>query len=110
MQFLCALLPEMRKDWARCMQELLSLTGVLFCLEFPLYKDLDMPGPPWGLRGVYWNILAQGDDGLIQEPVVEDAEDKSLQGSFRRVGQFKPPRSYQNGKGTDMVSVWTEKF
>ncbi|KAF5502667.1 Thiocyanate methyltransferase 1 [Colletotrichum aenigma] len=90
--FLCALLPEMRKDWARCMQELLSLTGVLFCLEFPLYKDLD------------------GDDGLIQEPVVEDAEDKSLQGSFRRVGQFKPPRSYQNGKGTDMVSVWTEKF
>ncbi|KAJ0278048.1 hypothetical protein CBS470a_009976 [Colletotrichum nupharicola] len=90
--------------------ELLSLTGVLVCLEFPLYKDLDMPGPPWGLRGVYWNILAQGGDGLIQEPVVEDAEDKSLKGAFRRVEYFKPPRSYENGKGTDMVSVWTEKF
>ncbi|KAF4845400.1 putative thiol methyltransferase 2 [Colletotrichum siamense] len=108
--FLCALLPEMRKDWARRMQELLSLTGVLVCLEFPLYKDLGMPGPPWGLRGVYWNILAQGGDGLIQEPVVEDAEDKSLKGAFRRVEYFKPPRSYENGKGTDMVSVWTEKF
>lgn len=69
-----------------------------------------MPGPPWGLCGVYWNILAQGGDGLIQEPVIEDTEDKSLEGVFRRVDYFKPSRSYENGKGTDMVSVWTEQF
>ncbi|KAF4806447.1 putative thiol methyltransferase 2 [Colletotrichum siamense] len=78
--FLCALLPEMRKDWARRMQELLSLTGVL------------------------------GGDGLIRGPVVEDTDGKDLKGAFQRVECFKPPRSYENGRGTDMISVWTEKF
>lgn len=92
------------------MRELLSPTGILVCLEFPLYKDLEMLGPPWPLRGVYWNILAQGGDGLIQEPPVEEADANDLEGAFRRVEYFKPPRSYENGKGTDMVSVWVKKY
>ncbi|KAK1507831.1 thiopurine S-methyltransferase family protein [Colletotrichum costaricense] len=107
--FLCALLPEMRKDWAKRMHELLSPTGVLVCLEFPLYKDLNLLGPPWGLNGVYWNLLAEGGDGMIKEPLLENLDRKASAGSFKRVSYFKPPRSYKNGKGTDMVSVWARK-
>ncbi|OTB18168.1 hypothetical protein K445DRAFT_314978 [Daldinia sp. EC12] len=107
--FLCALPPELRRDWARRMCELISPTGVLACLEFPLYKSLRALGPPWGLKGVYWNILAEGGDGIIYEsPIEEDTGD--LKGPFQRVDYFKPTRSYERGKGTDMFSVWKPKF
>lgn len=96
----------MRQDWASRMSELLNPSGALVCLEFPLYKDLKDVGPPWGLRGVYWNILAQGGDGLIKE-LGEETE--SSHGMFKRVLYLKPPRSYETGKGTDMLSVWMLK-
>ncbi|KAJ9326896.1 hypothetical protein DTO027B5_4722 [Paecilomyces variotii] len=101
--FLCALLPEMRKDWARRMRELLAPGGILVCLEFPLHKDLKAQGPPWGLRGVYWDLLAVGNDGILNEP---SEETDGAQGPFERVLYFKPARSYDSGRGTDMVSVW----
>ncbi|KHN93991.1 Thiopurine S-methyltransferase [Metarhizium album ARSEF 1941] len=101
--FLCALLPEMRKDWGRRMRELVAPTGILVCLEFPMYKDVKAVGPPWGLNGVYWNILAVGKDGLVEE-TEEDSEAEN--GPFKRVVYFKPPRSYEAGRGTDMLSVW----
>ncbi|KAM4066209.1 thiopurine s-methyltransferase (TPMT) domain-containing protein [Hirsutella rhossiliensis] len=104
--FLCAILPGMRKNWARRMGELLAPGGVLICLEFPLYKDLNAPGPPWGLRGVHWNLLAQGEDGILDGPVGEAGP---TNGRFDRVLYLKPPRSYENGKGTDMLSVWALK-
>ncbi|CAH0053877.1 unnamed protein product [Clonostachys solani] len=103
--FLCALHPSLRQAWARRMHELLSPDGVLICLEFPLYKDLALPGPPWGLKGVYWNLLAVGGDGIIDRPCEEDADQE---GPFRRLVYFKPPVSYENGKGTDLVSVWSK--
>ncbi|KAI1772964.1 S-adenosyl-L-methionine-dependent methyltransferase [Hypoxylon cercidicola] len=105
--FLCALPPEMRKDWARRMSELLAPSGVLACLEFPLYKDPGAPGPPWGLKGVHWNILAEGGDGIPDEESA--SETRPLKGSFDRVVYFQPPRSYENGKGTDMFSCWKLK-
>ncbi|KAI1760202.1 S-adenosyl-L-methionine-dependent methyltransferase [Hypoxylon sp. FL1150] len=105
--FLCALLPEMRKDWSRRVGELLAPSGVLVCLEFPLYKDLRAPGPPWGLKGVHWNLLAEGGNGIIDEDTA--SEKKPLLGSFDRVIYFHPPRSYENGKGTDMLSCWKLK-
>lgn len=89
------------------MCELISPAGVLACLEFPLYKDLRALGPPWGLKGVYWNILAEGGDGIISENSIQ--ETGTLKGPFKRVVYFKPPRSYENGKGTDMFSVWKLK-
>ncbi|KAG8425579.1 hypothetical protein J3458_002265 [Metarhizium acridum] len=101
--FLCALLPEMRRDWGRRMRELVAPTGILVCLEFPMYKDLKAVGPPWGLNGVYWNILAEGKDGVIEETGEETGAEN---GPFKRVMYFKPPRSYEAGRGTDMVSVW----
>ncbi|KAL7625718.1 hypothetical protein AAE478_004941 [Parahypoxylon ruwenzoriense] len=114
--FLCALPPELRKDWARRMSELLSPTGVLACLEFPLYKDLRAPGPPWGLKGVYWDILAEGGDGIVGdgEPSAVGAGGRLLlqgggKGKMERVAYFKPPRTYDIGKDTDMFSVWRLK-
>lgn len=97
----------MRKDWARRMSEILSPTGVLVCLEFPLYKDLKAPGPPWGLRGVHWNLLAEGADGIIGDESQRETGD--LDGKFERVLYFKPERSYESGRGTDMFSVWRLK-
>ena len=94
----------MRQDWARRMGELLSPSGTLVCVEFPLYKDLAAAGPPWGLRGVYWNLLAQGGDGLITSP---PEETEPTQGRFRRVLHFKPARSHDAGRGYDMVSAWS---
>ena len=77
------------------------------CLEFPLYKDLRAAGPPWGLKGVYWNLLVEGGDGILAnaEAAQDDGEEKT-NGSFRRLEYFKPPRTYDVGKGTDMLSVW----
>ncbi|KAI0376135.1 S-adenosyl-L-methionine-dependent methyltransferase [Hypomontagnella monticulosa] len=102
--FLCALPPDMRKDWARRMGELLSPTGTLVCLEFPLYKDLKALGPPWGLKGVHWNILAEGGNGIIHEESEENTG--KLQGQFERVAYFQPTRTHEIGIGTDMFSVW----
>src|SRR6266516_1941937 len=103
----------MREDWAKRMADLLSPGGSLVCLEFPMYKDLKAPGPPWGLNGVYWDLLARGGNGLLnnsEEGVEQEVDNTRLhQGQFERVLYIKPRRSYENGKGTDMLSVWTKK-
>jgi hypothetical protein len=87
--------------------------GLLICLEFPLYKDPKLPGPPWGLKGVHWNLLAEGGDGIITEEVGDDGKERKLAsseiGDFRRVLYVKPARSYEVAKGTDMVSVYARK-
>jgi hypothetical protein len=104
-QFLCASLPSMRQDWARRMSQLLLPTGMLVCLEFPMWKPLTAPGPPYGLNGVYWNILAEGGTG-----VVDDAGSLSRPGgdigAFKRAAYWKPPVSFEQGRGEDMISVW----
>ncbi|KAL2170690.1 hypothetical protein VTG60DRAFT_4532 [Thermothelomyces hinnuleus] len=107
--FLCALLPEMRKHWARRMGELLAPSGVLVCLEFPLYKDLSLPGPPWGLReGIYWNVLAVGGDGMMQDEAAarNATHENSESGAFKRLAYVEPERTYEVAKGTDMLSIW----
>jgi hypothetical protein len=86
------------------MADLLVPGGMLICLEFPLFKDPGLPGPPWPLQGVYWNLLAEGGDGMVL-----DRGESSEQGSFTRVVYFKPERSYESGKGTDMLSIYVRK-
>ncbi|KAL1581673.1 hypothetical protein WHR41_09496 [Cladosporium halotolerans] len=106
--FLCALLPESRKAWADRMAELVKPGRYLVCLEFPLWKENQAEGPPFGLQGVYWNLLAEGGDGKVER---EHMEDDSLTGSgqFTRVQRLKPSISFPQGKGTDMISVWKKK-
>ncbi|TQB73575.1 hypothetical protein MPDQ_005679 [Monascus purpureus] len=108
--FLCALHPKMRQQWAFRMADLLTPTGLLVCLEFPLWKDLKLPGPPWGLNGVHWNLLAEGGDGIFYDDGYGfrggEGEGK---GAFTRKLYVKPVRSYEQGRGTDMLSVYVKK-
>ncbi|KAL4861403.1 hypothetical protein BDV12DRAFT_191106 [Aspergillus spectabilis] len=92
--FLCALHPSQRPRWAERMAELLKPGGLLVCLEFPMYKDPALPGPPWGLNGVHWEILAGGESG---------------DGMFTREVYLQPERTFEVGKGTDMISVYRRK-
>jgi hypothetical protein len=90
------------------MSELLAPSGVLVCLEFPSYKDLRLPGPPWGLReGIYWNLLVAGGNGMIEdEETAKSATQVTAGGAFKRLQYIKPERSYEVAKGTDMLSIW----
>lgn len=95
------------------MGELLAPGGLLVCLEFPMYKDLRLPGPPWGLNGVHWDLLAKGGNGMLtgeHQVAKEDAgEQQSLRGQFNRILYVKPARTYKVGQGTDMLSVYVRK-
>lgn len=97
----------MRAQWASRMADLLAPTGQLVCLEFPLWKDPKLPGPPWGLKGVHWDLLAQGGDGVLGNGgKVDQNTDRGL---FTRTLFVKPERSYEQSRGTDMVSVYVKK-
>jgi hypothetical protein len=106
-QFLCALHPARRRDWSSRMASLLKKGGLLVCLEFPMYKDPKLPGPPWGLKGVHWDLLSRGGDGLAAGDAGE--ESGSSNGQFTRELYIKPERTYEMGKGTDMLSVYVRK-
>lgn len=113
--FLCALLPSMRVDCARRVSELLAPGGILVCLEFPLYKDVDAQGPPWGLKGVYWDLLAEGGNGIVGEHRGKEEEGVTGKGRggsgvhMRRMLHYQPERTFEVGKGTDMISVWSNE-
>ncbi|KAL4944564.1 hypothetical protein BDV06DRAFT_220190 [Aspergillus oleicola] len=95
--FLCALHPTRRPRWAERMAELLRPGGFLVCLEFPMYKDPEAPGPPWGVNGVHSELLAGG-----------ESEGEGSRKFVRRV-YYRPERTYKVGEGTDMVSVYERK-
>ncbi|KAJ5480845.1 hypothetical protein N7539_006739 [Penicillium diatomitis] len=102
-----------RKKWAESMARVIKPQGLLVCLEFPMYKDPKLPGPPWGLKGVHWNLLARGGDGIITQEVGGDGKESgscdARGGHFQRILYIKPPRSYEVAKGTDMISVYARK-
>ncbi|KAK6526375.1 hypothetical protein TWF694_004972 [Orbilia ellipsospora] len=87
--FLCALDPSqgLRPKWAARMAELVKPGGRLICLEFPLYKSFDLPGPPWPLRSEIYAELLEG-VGFVREMHVT------------------PKRYLEAGEGSDMISVW----
>lgn len=72
------------------MSELLSPTGRLICLEFPMWKPLTAPGPPWGLNGVHWNILAEGGTGIVDDAGTLSSPNGEA-GALERVVYWKPP-------------------
>ncbi|KAE8384562.1 S-adenosyl-L-methionine-dependent methyltransferase [Aspergillus alliaceus] len=55
---------------------------LIYDYMFPMFKDLKLPGPPWGLNGVHWNLLAAGGDGIVG--VGEDVEGEE-KGAFTRL-------------------------
>lgn len=96
----------MRRDWANRMKDLLAPRGILVCLEFPLFKEKDELGPPWPLKGVYWNLLAEGGDGVHLTATQKNKSNTSKGGDFSREVYLQPEVSYEAGRGTDMLSVW----
>ena len=99
----------MRSQWASRMADLLSPGGLLVCLEFPMYKDPALPGPPWGLNGAHWDLLARGGDGIANIGAPPEVRDVDRLGKFQRLLYVKPARSYEQGKGADMLSVYERK-
>lgn len=96
------------------MRQLLSPSGILVCLEFPLWKSLDVAGPPWGLKGVYWDLLVGGRCGRISDVHLHTAErgekaEYVQPVAWDRTLYIKPRESYPQGRGQDMLSVWKMK-
>jgi hypothetical protein len=94
------------------MSDILYPGGLLVCLEFPLYKDPAIVGPPWGVsEGVYWDVLVRGGLGIVDDPSLDEDHDSQCHnnGHFVRALRIKPQRSHVAGKGTDMLSVWGRK-
>ncbi|EXJ61353.1 uncharacterized protein A1O5_11911 [Cladophialophora psammophila CBS 110553] len=92
----------MKKEWAEKMVHLLSPSNILVCVEFPLYKDPNEQSPPWGLQGLYWNLLGEGVDGILHE----SGAGHSRQGWWKRLLSYSPERTCEVREGTDMVSMW----
>ncbi|KAL4812331.1 S-adenosyl-L-methionine-dependent methyltransferase [Aspergillus spinulosporus] len=67
---------------------------LVYDYTLPMYKDLALPGPPWGVNGVHWELLAGGDTGL---------------GKFVRRVYVQPQRTFEVGRGTGMISVYERK-
>lgn len=70
-----------------------------------MWKPLTAPGPPWGLNGVHWNILAEGGTGIVDDAGTLSSPNGEA-GALERVVYWKPPVSFEQGRGEDMISVW----
>jgi hypothetical protein len=53
--------PTMRKKWAARMAELITPgTGLLVCLEYPLFRPAETGGPPHGINSSDYDMLLRG--------------------------------------------------
>lgn len=109
--FLCALAPEMRPQWAARMSELLSPEGTLICMEYPLGRERKLGGPPHGLqKEVYEQVFAR--PGAVigydddSDRVREELSDPQAENALVRVERWDPPETFEDQKGSIMVSAW----
>lgn len=115
-QFLCALPPALRPQWARRVSELLAPGGVLICLEFPTHKPASSGGPPWSLPPtVHAELLKRPGEEISYDEagVVVATEREAGEGALERVAHYVPSRTHDVGvvKGVvrDCVSVWRHR-
>ncbi|KAI5790911.1 S-adenosyl-L-methionine-dependent methyltransferase [Pyronema domesticum] len=88
--FLVAMNPTMRKKWAKRMADHITPgSGLLVCLEYPLFRPPESGGPPHG-------ITSSDYDALLRE-------------NFEKEMHYMPKRTHKVGEGSDMVSVWRRK-
>lgn len=71
-----------------------------------MWKPLTAPGPPWGLNGVHWNILVAGGTGVVDGAGGFTTTLDGKPGAFDRLVYWKPPQSFEQSRGEDMISVW----
>jgi hypothetical protein len=90
------------------MTTLLGTPGRLICLEFPLFKDPSLGGPPFALRKeTYEQHLGRPGEELEYKDglVVVNELTKDPKGLVR-LDRWMPERTHEMGKGTDHISVW----
>jgi methyl halide transferase len=108
--FLCALPPSLRPKWAARMSQLLSPTGILICMEFPLGKDPKAGGPPHGLQDELYDKLFDnpgqdvkyGADGRVDA----DQSSEKSGNAMVRIETWKPDRVFEGQEKSTMVSLW----
>jgi hypothetical protein len=50
--------PTLRKQWAERMAKLIAPgTGLLVCLEYPLFRPAESGGPPFGIKSEDYDAL-----------------------------------------------------
>lgn len=64
-------------------------SGLLVCLEYPLFREPESCGPPFAIRSTDYDQL--------------------LRGKFEKVMHYMPARTHEVGIGSDMISVWRRK-
>ncbi|KAK4540139.1 hypothetical protein LTR36_009725 [Oleoguttula mirabilis] len=108
--FLCALPPALRPKWAMRMSQLLSPTGHLICLEFPLLKAPDTGGPPHGLTAELYEQLLNSPGREVQYDqegyVREDKRVERADEALERIARWQAERTHGVGQGSDHVSIW----
>ncbi|OCL03439.1 S-adenosyl-L-methionine-dependent methyltransferase, partial [Glonium stellatum] len=91
--FLVAMNPLSRDKWAKRMAEIITpKTGLTPChqsLEYPLFRPPETGGPPHGIKSEDYDRLLGQDFNLLM--------------------RYKPERTHEVGKDSDMVSVWCRK-
>ncbi|KAF4580378.1 hypothetical protein GQ602_007438 [Ophiocordyceps camponoti-floridani] len=114
--FLCALAPQHRPRWAKRITQLMLPGGRLVCLEYPSWKPMSEPGPPWGVSPELYEALlsapgeapAYGADGsVVADPIAQPRHD-----ALHRLAIIKPTRTHDAGTGPDgsvldFISVWS---
>jgi hypothetical protein len=92
------------------MSELLSPSGRLICLEWPLGKAPEEGGPPHGLTSELYVQLFRnpGQDVKYDSRgvVTQNPDTKQGESSLTRIAHDMPERTHEAGKGKDYVGIW----
>lgn len=101
----------MRPAWAKRMSELLSPDGRLICLEFPLYKEPSLGGPPFALRDETYvqHLNHPGEAIEYDQNGFVVPKDGHSEISLQRMERWLPKRTHKAGEGTDHISVWSHR-
>lgn len=108
--FLCAIDPVMRPKWAERMSQLLSPTGHLICIEYPLGKPPKLGGPPHGLESVlYEQVLNKPGEVVaynLSGSVCEDRSGEKTDEALVKIAHWEPEQVLESQRGKIMVSLW----
>lgn len=105
----------LRPKWAARTASLLSPTGRLIALQFPMGKPLSQPGPPWGVNSdMYLALLSRPGEEVPCDAdgnVSGAADIKRTEGGLRRLELIVPTKAHEmgfaeDGSVMDRVSVW----
>lgn len=95
------------------MAQLLAPEGRFICLEFPSYKPLSMPGPPWGVQpDTYVALLSHpGEEVSYGKDDVPASRQGRSAGGLTRLELIVPARTHKagydkDGQVVDFLSVW----